>query len=105
MYEYLRLLNRYYGIEAANRTIVSEIVNVFMAYGIRVNPRHLSLVANYMTFDGTYKPFNRIGIDNNPSPLQQMTFETAIGTFLGIYELNVRTWRLLVFLKVGVGKR
>ena len=70
---------RYYGIEAANRTIVSEIVNVFMAYGIRVNPRHLSLVANYMTFDGVYKPFNRIGIDNNPSPLQQMTFETAIG--------------------------
>lgn len=35
-------------------------------------------MADYMTFDGTYKPFNRIGIENNPSPLQQMTFETAI---------------------------
>jgi hypothetical protein len=31
----------------------------FQAYGIEVNPRHLSLVADYMTFDGTYKPFNR----------------------------------------------
>ena len=70
---------RYYGIEAANKTIVKEIVNVFKAYGIDVDKRHLSLVADYMTFDGTYRPFNRIGIENNPSPLQQMTFETAIG--------------------------
>eukprot|EP00095_Tigriopus_kingsejongensis_P009705 maker-scaffold1466_size39939-snap-gene-0.10 protein:Tk09705 transcript:maker-scaffold1466_size39939-snap-gene-0.10-mRNA-1 annotation:"GH20789" len=69
---------RYYGIEAANRTIVSEIINVFKAYGIVVNPRHLTLIADFMTFDGSYKPFNRIGIENNPSPLQQMTFETAI---------------------------
>ena len=51
----------------------------FSAYGIEVNPRHLSLIADYMTFDGSYKPFNRIGIENNPSPFQQMTFETAIG--------------------------
>ena len=70
---------KYYGIEAANKTIVREIVNVFKAYGIDVDKRHLSLVADYMTFDGTYKPFNRIGIENNTSPLQQMTFETAIG--------------------------
>ena len=39
----------------------------------------MSLIADYMTFDGTYKPFNRIGIENNTSPLQQMTFETAVG--------------------------
>ena len=70
---------RYYGIEAANRTIVREIVSVFSAYGITIDPRHLSLVGDFMTFDGTYKPFNRIGIENNPSPLQQMTFETATG--------------------------
>ena len=55
---------QYYGIEAANKTIVYEIVNVFSAYGITVNPRHLSLIADYMTFDGTYKPFNRIGKKN-----------------------------------------
>ena len=66
---------KYYGIEAANKTIVREITNVFDVYGIAVDPRHLSLIADYMTFDGSYKPFNRIGIENNPSPLQQMTFE------------------------------
>lgn len=70
---------RYYGIEAATKTIVKEIVNVFSVYGIDINPRHLSLIADYMTFDGSYKPFNRIGIENNTSPFQQMTFETAIG--------------------------
>ena len=70
---------RYYGIEAANKTIVKEIVNVFKAYGIDVDKRHLNLVADYMTFDGKYRPFNRIGIEDNPSPLQQMTFECAIG--------------------------
>lgn len=70
---------KYYGVESANRTIVNEIVNVFKVYGITVSQRHLTLIADYMTFDGTYRPFNRIGISHNPSPLQQMTFETAIG--------------------------
>jgi len=70
---------RYYGIEAANQTIVREITGVFSVYGIEVDKRHLSLIADFMTFDGTYKPFNRVGIENNASPLQQMTFETAMG--------------------------
>ena len=70
---------RYYGIEAASKTIINEIANVFRVYGIEVDKRHLSLIADYMTFDGTYRPFNRIGIDNHASPLQQMTFETAMG--------------------------
>ncbi len=81
---------RYYGIEAANRTIVREIVSVFRAYGIVVDPHHLTLVADFMTFDGTYRPFNRVGIESNPSPLQQMTFETAIG-FLRNATLSAKT--------------
>jgi len=68
----------YYGIEAASKTIVQEVKNVFGVYGIDVDVRHLNLIADYMTVDGTYKPFNRYGIDGNPSPLQQITFETAI---------------------------
>ena len=70
----------YYGIEAANRTLVREIVNVFYPYGITIDPRHLTLVADFMTFDGTYKPFNRIGIENNPSPLQQVRGLPDYGT-------------------------
>lgn len=45
--------------------------------GIVVDPRHLSLVADYMCFEGVYKPLNRFGIQSSSSPLQQMTFETS----------------------------
>lgn len=45
--------------------------------GIEVDPRHLSLVADYMCFEGVYKPLNRHAIGSNSSPLQQMTFETS----------------------------
>ena len=50
---------------------------MFGVYGIEVDPRHLSLVADYMTFDGQYRAFNRIHMGNNASPLQQMSFETT----------------------------
>ncbi|XP_065055867.1 DNA-directed RNA polymerase I subunit RPA1-like [Rhopilema esculentum] len=68
---------RTYGIEAARQVIIKEITNVFRVYGIQIDPRHLSLVADYMTFEGSYKPFNRQGIESNPFPLQKMTFETT----------------------------
>lgn len=51
---------------------------MFRVYGIAVDYRHLSLIADYMTFDGTYKPFNRIGIEANSSPFQKMSFETTM---------------------------
>ncbi|KAJ8262484.1 hypothetical protein GJAV_G00166990 [Gymnothorax javanicus] len=66
-----------YGIEVALRVIEKEIKDVFAVYGIEVDPRHLSLVADYMCFEGMYKPLNRFAIQSNSSPLQQMTFETS----------------------------
>ncbi len=55
-----------------------EISGVFRVYGIAVDYRHLSLIADYMTFEGTYKPFNRIGLESNSSPFQKMSFETTM---------------------------
>uniref|UniRef100_A0A1A8BJ34 DNA-directed RNA polymerase subunit n=1 Tax=Nothobranchius kadleci TaxID=1051664 RepID=A0A1A8BJ34_NOTKA len=66
-----------YGIEVALKVIEKEIKDVFAVYGIEVDPRHLSLVADYMCFEGVYKPLNRHAIQSNSSPLQQMTFETS----------------------------
>ncbi|CAG8675523.1 15003_t:CDS:2, partial [Acaulospora colombiana] len=66
-----------YGVEAARSTIIKEISSVFSSYGINVDPRHLTLVADYMTFEGQFKPFNRMGIDSNPSPLLKMSFEST----------------------------
>jgi DNA-directed RNA polymerase I subunit RPA1 len=67
-----------YGIEAAARVIVKEVQNVFKVYGIVVDPRHLLLIADYMTFDGTFKSLSRNGMGSSASPLQQMSFETSL---------------------------
>ena len=37
-----------YGVEMARATILREISNVFSAYKIDVNSRHLELIADYM---------------------------------------------------------
>ncbi|KAJ3311242.1 hypothetical protein HDV04_004151 [Boothiomyces sp. JEL0838] len=66
---------RTYGVEAARSAITQEIASVFGVYGIDVDPRHLSLIGDYMTFEGGYKPFNRMGMDSNTSPFTQMSYE------------------------------
>lgn len=66
---------RTYGVEAARSAITQEIAAVFGVYGIDVDSRHLSLIGDYMTFEGGYKPFNRMGMDSNPSPFTQMSYE------------------------------
>jgi DNA-directed RNA polymerase I subunit RPA1 len=38
-----------------------------------------------MTFEGVYKPFNRIGIRSNSSPLQKMSFEMCLQFFKDAY--------------------
>ncbi|XP_073676380.1 DNA-directed RNA polymerase I subunit RPA1 [Garra rufa] len=97
-----------YGIEVALRVIEKEIKDVFAVYGIEVDPRHLSLVADYMCFEGVYKPLNRFGIQSNSSPLQQMTFETSYkflkqATMLGSHDRLTSPSACLVVGKVVKG--
>lgn len=65
------------GVEAARATVVKEVSAVFGAYGIAVDPRHLSLIADHMTHMGNYRACNRIGIEASTSPFLKMSFETA----------------------------
>lgn len=69
-----------YGIEAARALLVREIAAVFDAYGISLDHRHLSLIADHLTSDGTYRGFNRTGMEQSSagSPLLQMSFETVM---------------------------
>jgi len=103
----VRAILNTYGVEAARSVIVREIGRVFGVYGISVDPRHLFLVADAMvwptlvcqppgnivincfgsvrhsncarhkTFEGGYKPFNRIGMESSTAPFQKMSFETT----------------------------
>ncbi|XP_076749150.1 RNA polymerase I subunit RpI1 [Xylocopa sonorina] len=71
-------ISQTYGIEAANRVVIKEVRDVFKMYGITVDPRHLSLIADYMTFDGRFQPLSRKGMEDSASPLQQMSFESSL---------------------------
>lgn len=66
-----------YGVEASRNTIVEQIRSVFGVYGIEVDPRHLSLIADYMTFSGGYTAMSRTGMREMSSPFLQMSFETT----------------------------
>jgi DNA-directed RNA polymerase I subunit RPA1 len=65
-----------YGVEACRGTIVRELGDVFKAHGISVDPRHLNLIADYMTRNGGFTPFNRIGLTGNVSPFTKMSYGT-----------------------------
>jgi DNA-directed RNA polymerase I subunit RPA1 len=68
-----------YGVEAAAKTIINEVNSIFKHYGIKVDTRHLTLISDFMTFNGGYRPFNRFGMNENPSPLLRMSYETTMG--------------------------
>lgn len=68
-----------YGVEAARQTIVNEIYRVFDTYGISVSSRHLDLIGDFMTREGTYLAFNRQGIDALTSAFMKMSYETTCG--------------------------
>lgn len=70
-----------YGVEAARATIVKELQNVFGTYGISTDFRHLSLIADFMTHSGQYRPMSRHTIADCISPFSKMSFETA-STFI-----------------------
>ncbi|XP_030388512.1 DNA-directed RNA polymerase I subunit RPA1 isoform X2 [Scaptodrosophila lebanonensis] len=105
----IHAIARTYGIEAAAQVIVKEVSNVFKVYGITVDRRHLSLIADYMTFDGSFQPLSRKGIEHSSSPLQQMSFESSLqflrnaAGFGRPDELNSPSSRLMVGLPVRNG--
>ncbi|XP_073157128.1 DNA-directed RNA polymerase I subunit 1 [Henckelia pumila] len=67
-----------YGVEAARATIIREVKQVFDIYGVKIDYRHLSLIADYMTHAGGYRPMSRHGsICHSLSPFLKMSFETA----------------------------
>lgn len=67
-----------YGIEACRANIVKEIKSVFGPYGIEVDYRHLSLIGDFVTYNGDYRAFNRIGMEESTSPFLKMSYETTM---------------------------
>uniref|UniRef100_A0A6G1SD80 DNA-directed RNA polymerase subunit n=2 Tax=Aceria tosichella TaxID=561515 RepID=A0A6G1SD80_9ACAR len=74
----IHAIARTYGIEAAGQAIRREMANVFAVYGIEVDPRHLSLIADYMTYNGSIRGMNRMSMEASASPFQQMSYESTL---------------------------
>ena len=56
--------------------LVKEISSVFGAYGIDVDARHLTLIAEYMTQHGNYRAFNRY---------QEFSVNNISQSYLGLF--------------------
>lgn len=98
-----------FGVEAARATLVAQVRAVFGAYGISVDARHLSLIADFMTHAGGYRGCSRSGIASCVSPLLKMTFETS-AAFLrdaaassAVDELGSAASRIVLGQPVGLG--
>jgi DNA-directed RNA polymerase subunit A" len=71
------------GIEAARRAVVVEIGKVLEGQGLDINERHLKLIADAMTSNGTIKGVTRMGIiSEKASILARATFETPDKQFV-----------------------
>ena len=55
-------VNRVLGIEAARQSIQDEIGYVYRQYGLGIDPRHLMLLSDVMTYRGEILGINRFGI-------------------------------------------
>jgi DNA-directed RNA polymerase II subunit RPB1 len=99
------------GIEASHQSIIDQIRNVMEQYGINVQYRHLSVLANVMTKDGDMMSITRHGINRreDSSPLTKATFEetgdmifeAAIGTLND--DLNSVSSRIILGLPTRLG--
>merc|ERR1712176_818425 len=64
------------GIEAARRTIMSEITTTMGSHGIAVDARHIQLLGDCMTYRGAVLGINRYGISRmRTSCLMLASFE------------------------------
>jgi DNA-directed RNA polymerase III subunit RPC1 len=64
------------GIEAARRTIMTEIHNTMDSHGLTIDPRHVSLLADIMTYRGETLGITRFGVTKmKQSVLMLASFE------------------------------
>ncbi|MCE7736544.1 MAG: DNA-directed RNA polymerase subunit A'' [Candidatus Heimdallarchaeota archaeon] len=67
------------GIEASRNSILREAMEVMEKQGLEVDPRHISLVADLMTYTGEIRQIGRHGISGeNSSILVRAAFEVTV---------------------------
>ncbi|KAL8124701.1 hypothetical protein AgCh_012376 [Apium graveolens] len=90
----LHLMLKIYGMEVSRKTIIKEGHDVFKIYRVEIDYRYLSLIVDYMTHSGAFRPMSRHGmISESISPLMKMSFETKFRVESACHGLtdNLRT--------------
>ena len=104
-------INEHLGIEAARESLINEMMNTLEEQGLDdVNIRHLMLVADIMTNDGTIESIGRHGISGSKeSVLARAAFEVTVNHLLDaaihgeIDDLNGVTENVIVGKPVKLG--
>lgn len=80
----LREIYQVLGIEATRNAIIREAMSVLDEQGMDVDVRHIILVADMMTADGTIRQIGRHGISGSKnSALARAAFEVTVNHLLG----------------------
>ncbi|MCD6523151.1 MAG: DNA-directed RNA polymerase subunit A'' [Candidatus Diapherotrites archaeon] len=75
----IKEIEKVLGIEAARNVIIHEAKAVLDGQGLKVNPRHIMLVADVMTYDGTVRPIGRQGVSGlKSSVFARAAFEETV---------------------------
>ena len=71
-------INSILGIEAARRFLFLELSRVISFDGTYINPRHLSMLADVMTTNGSLTAASRYGIGRDAGPNAKIMFEKPV---------------------------
>ena len=79
----IQAVGRTLGIEAARNMIIQEAYNTLMEQGLNVDLRHIMIVADVMTADGTIRAIGRHGVSKEKeSVLSRAAFEITVSHLL-----------------------
>ncbi|MCX6665534.1 MAG: DNA-directed RNA polymerase subunit A'' [Euryarchaeota archaeon] len=79
----IHAVGRELGIEAARNMIIQEAYNTLSEQGLNVDMRHIMLVADVMTADGTVRAIGRHGVSGEKSSvLSRAAFEITVNHLL-----------------------
>ena len=79
----IQAVGRVLGIEAARNMIIQEAYNTLSEQGLNVDLRHIMLVADIMTVDGTIRAIGRHGVSKQKeSVLSRAAFEITVSHLL-----------------------
>jgi len=79
----IQAVGRVLGIEAARNMIIQEAYNTLMEQGLNVDLRHIMIVADVMTTDGTIRAIGRHGVSKEKeSVLSRAAFEITVSHLL-----------------------